>query len=41
MKRIIMCILVLLNIILIIPTKNKEKRLILNDFIIIIDPGHE
>ena len=40
MKRIVICILVLLNIILIIPTKAKEKKLMLNDKIIIIDPGH-
>lgn len=40
MKRIIIIILIILNILLIIPTKAKEKKLILNDKVIIIDPGH-
>ena len=40
MKKIIIIILMILNILLIIPTKAKEKKLMLNDKIIIIDPGH-
>ena len=40
MKRIIIITLIILNIILIIPTKAQEKKLILNDKTIIIDPGH-
>ena len=40
MKKIIIITLILLNIVLIIPTKANEKRLILSDKIIVIDPGH-
>ena len=41
MKRVIIIILIILNIILIIPTKAKERSLILNDKTIVIDPGHD
>ena len=41
MKKIIILLLLILNIILFIPVKANEKKLILNDKVIIIDPGHE
>ena len=40
MKKIIILILIILNIIFIIPTKAKERSLILSDKVIVIDPGH-
>ena len=40
MKKIIIIILILLNLILYIPTVAKNKKLILNDMTIVIDPGH-
>ena len=40
MKKTIIILLVTLNTLLIIPTKAKDKKLILNDKVIVIDPGH-
>ena len=40
MKKIIIITLIILNFILYIPTVAKNKKLILNDITIIIDPGH-
>ena len=40
MKKTIILLLLILNIILFIPVKANEKKLILNDKVIIIDPGH-
>lgn len=40
MKKIIIITLIILNFVLYIPTVAKNKKLILNDMTIIIDPGH-
>lgn len=40
MKKIIIITLIILNLILTIPTTAKNKKLILNNMTIIIDPGH-
>lgn len=40
MKKIILITLIILNIIFYIPTIAQTKKLILNDYTIIIDPGH-
>ena len=40
MKKFIILTLIIFNLILIIPTKALEKKLILKDKIIVVDPGH-
>ena len=40
MKKIVIIILLILNVILFIPVKANEKKLILNDKKIVVDPGH-
>ena len=40
MKKIIIILLVILNIVFLIPVKAREKKLILSNKTIIIDPGH-
>ena len=40
MKKVLISILIILNIIFLLPTKAYEKKLILDNMIIVIDPGH-
>ena len=40
MKKNIIILLIILNICLILPTKALERKMILNNIIIVIDPGH-